>query len=286
MQHQVFFPSQGLSSFIARYEFSSYETGPAGNGNFVFLPNFSNAFLFCYYQRGQIKLKNSTVGETSIPPISLIPPVNTPAYNDHVAYLSSVRIIFQPGALWALYGIPMYHFTNQVIDASEAFDIKLKELYEKIYFCGSNQTKVQLLDSYFASRLKSASKQRGLFRYLNHHLLSHNYECSVDGVANNLGLSSRHLQRLQRKHFGLSPKDFINIHRFNSVLNYFNTTPEVSLRDVAFRFSYFDPAHFSREFKRRSDMTPGQYLLNHPNLAKIMPSKEAGFLKGGYLIEC
>lgn len=79
----------------------------------------------------------------------------------------------------------------------------------------------------------------------------------VQVAAVELGLSRRQLQRLFGERVGVSPADYLRVARFATALPRLHTT--ASLADVAASCGYFDQAHFCRDFKTFSRMTPSEY---------------------------
>jgi AraC-like DNA-binding protein len=59
----------------------------------------------------------------------------------------------------------------------------------------------------------------------------------------------------------ISPKDLIKIHRIKKALNY-QLTCEESLTQMAYHLKYYDQAHFSKDFKDSTGISPKQYFLN------------------------
>jgi AraC-like DNA-binding protein len=83
---------------------------------------------------------------------------------------------------------------------------------------------------------------------------------SVEDLSYKTGVSNRQLLR-QFDHFvGLSPKEFARITKFLHSLNTLAKRPADSLTSIAYQSGYYDQAHFIRDFKEYSGLTPGEYL--------------------------
>lgn len=75
-------------------------------------------------------------------------------------------------------------------------------------------------------------------------------------------VSRRTLERFFEKNVKLSAKKFLQMRRFEKamiLLYYFPTSP---LAEIGLSLGYADQAHFQREFKRFSGMTPGQFIYS------------------------
>ena len=73
------------------------------------------------------------------------------------------------------------------------------------------------------------------------------------GSDEGLAYSERHRRRLYQQQIGLAPKQVARIVRFQQALHELRTADEVSLE------GYYDQAHFIREFRAFTGMTPTAY---------------------------
>ncbi|MEZ4703490.1 MAG: helix-turn-helix transcriptional regulator [Rhodothermales bacterium] len=79
----------------------------------------------------------------------------------------------------------------------------------------------------------------------------------IDAVLQASAVSPRHLRRLFQHHVGVGPAQYLRLSRFNKALHLMNSP--LSLTEIALEALYFDQAHFCRDFKETTGMSPGQY---------------------------
>lgn len=84
----------------------------------------------------------------------------------------------------------------------------------------------------------------------------------VAQVCERFGLSERALQRLVHRRLGLTPKWLIQRRRLQEAAERLRSGP-ASLGDVAAVLGYADQAHFTRDFARVTEMTPGRFASRH-----------------------
>ncbi|PML76148.1 helix-turn-helix domain-containing protein [Enterovibrio norvegicus] len=110
---------------------------------------------------------------------------------------------------------------------------------------------------HISTALLNASRQpnvdRRLMRFVrySHQHVSSNIDLS-EKTCSEFGLSARQLRRLTQLHFGLSPRDFTRVMRFQHALDRLKTQP----RKAFWTDNYYDQSHFIREFKRMSGAKP------------------------------
>ena len=74
------------------------------------------------------------------------------------------------------------------------------------------------------------------------------------------GAGARHVGARFKRAVGVSPKVLCRIYRLGALLQAIEPAEAVSWTDFAHRFGFYDQAHFNREFRRFSGLTPRQYL--------------------------
>jgi AraC-like DNA-binding protein len=90
----------------------------------------------------------------------------------------------------------------------------------------------------------------------------------VEELAEKLGYSTRHLNSRFRQHFGMSPKLFIKMVKFNHALKCMDEmNPQRTLASIAHETGYHDQSHFIRDFKSLCGKTPKEILATPDSLA-------------------
>lgn len=87
----------------------------------------------------------------------------------------------------------------------------------------------------------------------------------IDDIAAELGISSSHCNRVFKEVFGQSPRAVLSqlvLHEAKLLLG----NPKLSVQNIAVMLGYKDIAHFSRQFKRWSGMSPSRYRQEQPAL--------------------
>ena len=92
-------------------------------------------------------------------------------------------------------------------------------------------------------------------------------------VTRQTGLSHRRFIEVFRDQVGLTPKVYWRLQRFRQVLQRVHRAPRVEWADLALECGYYDQAHFIRDFRAFSGLSPSAYLaqrgehLNHVPLS-------------------
>ncbi|MCU6482431.1 AraC-like DNA-binding protein [Arthrobacter silviterrae] len=81
----------------------------------------------------------------------------------------------------------------------------------------------------------------------------------IEDAAERLAVSARTLQRLAKKHVGLSPSALIRRRRLQEAADRSRTNPGLELAAIAAEFGYADQAHLAKDFQRVLGFTPSNY---------------------------
>jgi AraC-like DNA-binding protein len=81
----------------------------------------------------------------------------------------------------------------------------------------------------------------------------------VSQLASTLALSARSIQDICQRALGVSPKWLIRCFRLQEALARLDVGSDVNLSALAQELGYFDQAHFTRDFKRVTGVSPGRY---------------------------
>ncbi|MBM7517716.1 AraC family transcriptional regulator [Nocardioides nitrophenolicus] len=81
----------------------------------------------------------------------------------------------------------------------------------------------------------------------------------VSQVCEKFGLGERALQRLTRRRIGLTPKWLVQRRRLHDAADLLRAGTPVDLARVAADLGYADQAHFTRDFRSVTGVTPGEF---------------------------
>lgn len=84
----------------------------------------------------------------------------------------------------------------------------------------------------------------------------------IDALAKKHFTTVRHLERQFKLQIGVSPKEFINLTRFNNAFVRLQSRKNQTLSDIAWESGYYDHAHLTNDFKRYTGKAPTEFILS------------------------
>ena len=93
---------------------------------------------------------------------------------------------------------------------------------------------------------------------------------TIKDLMNYLNMSHRTLHRRFKTIYGLAPKQYLKIRRFQRVLDLMKQHQGISLGDITYMCGYFDQNHFIKEFKTMTGLSPKNFIKNTSLLARSL----------------
>jgi AraC-like DNA-binding protein len=117
-----------------------------------------------------------------------------------------------------------------------------------------------LLDHFISRRFDRARDPHDTVRQVWHGLTRSKGALSISDLAEDAGVSRRHLAKLFRAEIGATPKTMARILRFENARHMAATVPRLGWADIAYEAGYADQAHLVREFRELSGLSPTDLL--------------------------
>jgi AraC-like DNA-binding protein len=163
-------------------------------------------------------------------------------------------IRFQPGALRHLFNVDINEIGGGVVDSQFLPSAFIKHLHESLFDVADFRSRARICDQWLLQQL--ARQPLNTFDQALDCIYRACGNMNITQVlAKQVGISSRHLNRLFQQHTGLSTKSFAQTIRFQYACAQLFKQPANSL-EVALKTGYFDQAHLLKECKVRLAQSP------------------------------
>lgn len=174
-------------------------------------------------------------------------------------------VVFRPGGLYRLLGVPMTELLDFGVEADLLLGAGLRELAEQLRNPAASYAQlVGLVEAFLLRRQRVAVPAHAFDRALP--LLLHP-GTSLDDLARAAGLSARQLERCCHRQLGVGPKLFARIGRFSRAVRLKDHRPDLDWLSVALLTGYSDYRHLVRDSREFAGVTPPVLLLadaSHP----------------------
>jgi AraC-like DNA-binding protein len=179
---------------------------------------------------------------------------------DAAELVSVIGVSFKAGGAFPFLGVKAGELRDIDAPLEALWGSAARELRDRLVEAPTPTRKFELLEEYLLENVDRPLEKHpavgyalGAFRRVPH-------ARTIAEVTDEVGLSARRFIEVFEEYVGLTPKLFCRVHRFQRVLRLVHTAREVDWAQVANDCGYFDQAHFIRDFKGFSGVSPTTYL--------------------------
>ncbi|MET9479396.1 AraC family transcriptional regulator [Streptomyces sp. NPDC006638] len=181
-----------------------------------------------------------------------------------VEYPERVRLVgvhFKPWGMSPFIGVPAGELRDLWVPVDAVWRRSIGRIRDRAGATASVAETLRVVEVELRSLL-AASPPRGLdlVRHAGGRLETSYGAIPVGALADDAGVSGNHLAAQFKAHVGVTPKRVARIYRFARLIVSVDARLPVDWSDLAQSAGYFDRAHFTREFKDCTGLTPTQYL--------------------------
>jgi len=167
----------------------------------------------------------------------------------------------RPAAVKRLLKIPGGEFLNAITDL-EAINKEFNGLWHRLAEADSFDARINTTQQWLGQKLCSVPAQE---MAIADFLVTGLESLSVTDQAGKFCYSTRQLHRKMQELFGMSTEGLIRYKRYVHALHLIHHSHE-TLTSVGYDCLYYDQAHFIREFRDFTGLTPGEYRQQKSSL--------------------
>lgn len=170
-----------------------------------------------------------------------------------------LQIVFKPGALYRITGIPSTEFTNAYLDAALLFKDEIKWVNEQLNHCQSHPQMVAVAEKFLLGQIQKKALEQHRLDLVSMLPIKNSDPYSVDALAKASCMSVRQFERIFKERMGVSPKFFIKVARFENAYRMKNQSPQLDWLSIAYDCGYYDYQHLVKDCKALTQHTPNDF---------------------------
>ncbi|MFN8251228.1 MAG: AraC family transcriptional regulator [Ferruginibacter sp.] len=188
------------------------------------------------------------------------------------------QVIFNPGALYRLTGMPSSEITNQYMDAATVLPAAVKEVNEQLYHANNYSAMIAVADNFIRTLIKQSRKDQHPADLACKLMLKADNRMSLQQLASSSFISSKQLERKFKERTGVNPKLFERIIRFDKAFRLKNSKPGMDWLRIAMECNYHDYQHLAKEYKDFTGLGPNAFH----DIENNAPERKLGLIEGYY----
>lgn len=173
--------------------------------------------------------------------------------------VGTVLVFFRENGAACLLRAPIHELFDESLSLLHFFDRSfLAETEERLALCVNDHDRIRVVESFLIGQLRERTPDL-LVRQATEHIHASRGTIRIAELARLLHTSSSPLEKRFRQEVGASPKKFAMIVRARNVLAAMDQGKQ---QYAEYLLGYYDQAHFIRDFKKFTSLTPEEYLMS------------------------
>jgi AraC-like DNA-binding protein len=200
---------------------------------------------------------------------------HTVVSNRHIGQnFITFQVVFQPGALFRLMGIPSREFTNLFIDAQEVLGKEVNFINEQLYQATNYVEMQRIVEQYLYSLILQSKQQTHSIDQVAQLMLTSGHT-SIDYFSKQACVCHRQFDRVFKERIGIGPKLYMRLIRFDRGFRMKNLYPQKDWATLAIDSGYYDYQHLVKDYKEFTGLAPTDFL----KLEEQAPERSFGFIE-------
>jgi len=177
--------------------------------------------------------------------------------------VDSFAVRFYPYVFANLISVPINQLANKETPLDELFDPELvKPLEQSMKDANNAEERIAVIESFLLERLNDAKVIDKIVQSTVDALEESKGSASINDLVQDDLSKRRQLERKFSKQVGMSPKQLGKVIRLQSALKRMLNDDGESLTDIAYQSEYYDQAHFTKDFKEFTGLSPKEFADN------------------------
>ena len=183
-------------------------------------------------------------------------------------------IRFHPDGFAPFATMPINDMENRAVPLQELFGKDGLHLEKEVLNALTNEERVKIIEPFLMKILITPKFIDSITKSSVEIILQLNGQITVDELSDQLNIHRRQLERKFSSVIGLSPKQLSKIIRIQSTLKMLANNQFTSLTSVAYEGNYYDQAHFIKDFKEFTGMSPKNFYANNLKMSSLFIGTE------------
>jgi AraC-like DNA-binding protein len=186
-----------------------------------------------------------------------------------------IQVVFKPGALHKLTGIPAYELVNNHFDLEDIFYKEVRETNERLSSCEAYEDMFNIVEAFLFLLITKQKIQNLPADEVFPLIANQPHRYSLKWLASQACLSPRQFERKAQQYVGVSPQLFARIGRFNRSYEMKEKEKALDWLSIAVACGYHDYQHLAKDYLAFAANTPNQlFNAESKSLERILGLKE------------
>jgi AraC-like DNA-binding protein len=181
---------------------------------------------------------------------------------------------FHPDGFLPFSSSPIQQMENKAIALRQLFGDDAVVLEIAVLQASTNEERINIIKAFLSNLLQTTEVRDRITQSGIDALLQSNGQLNVLELAEHLNINRRRLERKFSSAIGLSPKQLSKFIRLQATLKMMNDKKFTSLTSLAYENGYYDQAHFIKDFKEFTGVSPKEFYAGNLKMSTLFTGKD------------
>lgn len=181
---------------------------------------------------------------------------------------------FLPDGVLPFITRPLSELENRATSLYDLFGEPGMELEGNVVRAADNQQRIKIIEGFLLSRLADPATIDNIAKYCVDVIIGSRGQIALAELAGELKINRRSLERKFMSVIGMSPKQLSRVVRLQATLKMLEQKQFTSLTSLAYENGYYDQAHFIKDFKEFTGMSPKSFFADSLKLSTLFVAAE------------
>lgn len=259
MNYETFEPRHELTTLVKCYWTLESAKGETAEKQTI-VPDGCMEMIFHY---GDLYKQYTGNGKSIIQPkCFVIGQLTAPLQIKPTGKTGIFAVRFHPTGFIPFSTMPIKELENTAVLLEKLFGKEGLEIEKKILNAGSTSERINLTETFLLNRLTDPLNVDRIVKLTVETILTANGQLSINELSLQTNINRRQLERQFSSAIGLSPKQLSKTIRLQTTLKMLLAGKFTSLTALAYENEYYDQAHFIKDFKEFTGLTPKEFYGN------------------------
>ena len=219
-----------------------------------------DGYMEMIFHYGDKYMQYTACGSTILQPRSfVIGQLSRPLKIQPTGNTGIFSVRFKPDGFRHLSKVPLKELEDTAVGLDQVFGQQGNVLRHDILHAKSTEERIAIAEKFLTVRMSDSHVIRDLLKSTYDIILETQGQISVGKISALQQVNRRNIERKFATEIGLSPKKFSKIIRMQHTLSRLLNKDSQGLTALAYEGGYYDQAHFIKDFKDLTGVTPGEF---------------------------
>lgn len=257
MNYQTFEPTQDLAPFVKCY-WTLESPKAAAPEKQTIVPDGCMELIF---HVGDLYRQYTEDGNSFVQPkCFVIGQLTRPLTIEPTGATDIFSVRFHPNGFLPFATMPIKEMENTAVPLKQLFGREGMDIQQAVLTAPSTAERIKAVEAFFVNRLMNTETIDRIVKATVETILTAKGQLSVDKLSKQTNTNRRQLERKFSSAIGLSPKQLSKTIRLQATLKMLLNKQFTSLTALAYENDYYDQAHFIKDFKELTGITPKEFF--------------------------